>query len=67
MDFSNISVVVFLQLMKTLKLKCVLSGRDEKIKMTCRYFHAKELYFEPFSERHHVHQSNTTVVWSLNS
>lgn len=42
----------------------VLSGRDGKI--TCRYYHAKELYFEPFSEKHQVHRSNT-ILSSLNS
>ena len=69
MDFSNILVIIYLycHVVETLKLKCVLSGRDGKRKITFRYFHAKELYFEPFSERHHVHRSNTTIVSSLKS
>ena len=61
MDFS---VIIFLHTVETLKWKCVLSGRDGKI--TCRYYHAKELYFEPFSEKHQVHRSNT-ILSSLNS
>ena len=51
MDFSNISVIIFLHVVETLKWKCVLSGWDEERKITCRYYHVKELYFEPFSER----------------
>ena len=61
MGFLNISVIIFLHMVETLKWKCVLSGRDEKRKITCRYHHAEELYFEPFSERHHAHRSNNTI------
>lgn len=66
MDFLNISVIIFLHLVETLKWKHVFSGRDEKRKITCRCYHAKEFYFEPFSKRHQVHRFNTSIVISLN-